>query len=728
MSASPTNTIPEAISAAEVAALSSPEQIGTTASGREALQALLAFSSLHEQIRQRRARNVGTEGDRLREDESEIEPFVLDEVLQMVAERAVAITGADGVAIALADGEQIVCRAAAGSIAPDRGARLDLNSSFSGACFRNAQIVRCDDSETDARVNVQACRWLGTRSMVAAPLSGRRSVIGLLEAFSREAYGFNDSDVRSLNLLGELILAAIKPEEEAQLEQVAAKVEGEKIQEPVAPRHAPPEPKPVEAISPPGGVREFVPEERTPIAILRNPPARGSRPGVALVLVVVLVAVLTGAGLWWKIHSKAQLAMSETRTTPAATSAPEPESASPPPRVMAPMDMASMPVIEEKLAVLPKVTGIRHWSATDSSTVVIDLQDQVQYEAHRLTSPDRIYFDLHDTALAPGLAGKIFEIGDAVLVRVRVAQLMPGVTRVVLETSGDANFSVSMEPHPYRLVAELRAIGAKPQSRAHFDMFEPSVQTEKSGFRSTPGSAEEPRARAQTPKFRIVLDAGHGGWDLGTAGRKGLLEKDLVLDVVQRLGDLLSKRLNAEVVYTRQDDTYVPLEDRAGIANQAQADLFLSIHANYSDHASARGVETYYTNTFSSINARSRTVRAPALENVNWGSVDLREKVLESRRFAASVQRALYGMLAGNSSGIRDRGVKEASYVVLTGATMPAILAEISFVSSPRDEGNLQSAGYRQQIARALYKGVARYGASSHRVKLASTSGKPAGR
>jgi len=205
-----------------------------------------------------------------------------------------------------------------------------------------------------------------------------------------------------------------------------------------------------------------------------------------------------------------------------------------------------------------------------------------------------------------------------------------------------------------------------------------------------------------------------------------LLEKDLVLDIVDRLGNLVQKRLGAEVVYTRQDDDYISLEKRAEIANQSQADLFLSVHANYSVSAAARGVETYYTNTFSSIHARSHEPGA-TLQDVSFANVDIREKVTESHKFAASVQRALHASLAADNSGIRNRGVKEASYVVLTGTSMPAILAEVSFVSSPTDEENLQSSAYRQRIAEALYKGIARYAATPRKVKMASASGKPIG-
>jgi N-acetylmuramoyl-L-alanine amidase len=220
-----------------------------------------------------------------------------------------------------------------------------------------------------------------------------------------------------------------------------------------------------------------------------------------------------------------------------------------------------------------------------------------------------------------------------------------------------------------------------------------------------------------------VLDAGHGGWDLGTVGRQGLLEKDLVLDVTQRLGKLLQARLGSEVMFTRADDTYLPLDQRADFANQAQADLFVSVHANYSSSAAARGVETYYTNLFSAPGSREVEKHDDGtfakLTPVSLSAGGLHEKIEESRRLAESVQRSLYATLAAKSPDIRNRGIKDSAFAVLTGTTMPAVLTEISFVSSPADERNLQSAIYRQQIAEALYQGIARYQQSSPRAKVA---------
>src|ERR1700730_3743058 len=189
----------------------------TKPSPRDALQALLAFAALHDQVRRRKALAARNNGFDAGTPVVEFEPgeqFVLDEVLQLVAERAVAITGADGLAIALAQNSEIVLRAAAGTVRPDVGARIDRDSGFSGACFRTAQVVSCDDTETDPRVNLAACRTLGARSMVAVPLCGRRRVLGVLEAFFAWPFGFNDSDIRNLSLLAELVLGALKPEDE----------------------------------------------------------------------------------------------------------------------------------------------------------------------------------------------------------------------------------------------------------------------------------------------------------------------------------------------------------------------------------------------------------------------------------------------------------------------------------------------------------------------------------
>src|SRR5437016_375885 len=590
----------------------------TYAPGHEALQALLAFSSLHEQIRQRKARE-NRHDRQASEDVWELEQFVLDEVCQLVAERALTITGADGVAIALAQDNAIVCRASAGVIAPDAGMRLDPKSGFSGASFRTGRIVRCDDTETDPRVNVQTCRRLGARSMVAVPLAGQQNVIGLLEAFSREPYGFNDSDVRSLNLLAELILAAMKPEEEDRMAEISQRVVN-RDPEPITEDVAASLPKP---LAPEVAVAPHFPTDMAPATSPQISKADHAKPGLRVAILLIAIAIAIGGGLWWKIGRSSGAQRSE-QVTPAVSAngssaagqtnqATENDSSS--------SSELSSP-LREKLSVLPQVTGIQHTSSPNSSTVIISLQEQVQYEAHRLSDPERIYFDLHDTALAPGLFGKDIQINDAHLTRIRIAQPTPGITRVVLQTKTTADFSVRMESNPYRLVIDIRG-SAKPESMERPDLSNLPSLSRPPQLSSLPEPAitSETPAVATAQKLRIVLDAGHGGWDMGTIGRKGLMEKDLVLDVVSRLGKLITERLGAEVLYTRQNDSYVALEKRAEIANMAQANLFVSIHANYSSYSSARGVETYYTDTYSSVKARTRGAGAPEeLQRISPGA------------------------------------------------------------------------------------------------------------
>ena len=803
-------------------AISAEDLTGSRPSGRDALQALLAFSALHEQVRRRRAlarRQAGFDTISPTAEFEAGEQFVLDDVLQLVAERAVAITGADGLAIALAENDEIVLRASAGIIKPGVGARLDRDSAFSGACFRTAQIVRCDDTENDPRVNLHACRHLGARSMVAVPLCGRRRVIGLVEAFSAHIFGFNDSDVRSLELLAELILGALKPEDEdrfAESAQVAATrletpgqtastpeitekpgdssaaigaisvdvsvdpgvidvssdsgVEGNTPLLPVSDSASPDAGSPAATLSSSTSAADSAPalldsgpaqvemagkddkaEQASPAAVART--VASHHPGVVLALVLVVIASMLAGGLWWKLKndqikalvvpgpdkvtsrttrgsSRDTLESGPGISTPAVSdgmtshgNSPDAPSGENPKTTTADMSTAN----QHGASKLPRVTGIRHWSSADSTTVVLDLQDQVQYEAHRLTGPDRIYFDLHDTGLAPELEGRTIDVGDGLLSRIRMAQPEPNTTRIVLETKGGSNFSVSLEPNPYRLVVQVRKIGA--DNRARVDLFRDSRETDvdKLAIVVAPPTREDLQLRARVPKMRIAVDAGHGGWDLGTVGRRGLLEKDLVLEIAQRLGKLLQSRLGSEVIFTRQDDNYVPLGERAAMANQAQADLFVSIHANYSDLGSARGVETYYTNFLAAPGAREVEVRenggaSNSMPVVKLSSVELKDKIEQSRRLAASVQRSMYATLAGQNPGIRDRGVKEAGFVVLNETSMPAILAEVSFVSSPTDEQKLRNDGYREQIAEALYRGIARYAASSHAVKVASVS------
>lgn len=226
---------------------------------------------------------------------------------------------------------------------------------------------------------------------------------------------------------------------------------------------------------------------------------------------------------------------------------------------------------------------------------------------------------------------------------------------------------------------------------------------------------------------RVVIDAGHGGHDAGTRGVTGLLEKDVVLDVSLRLGALLRDRMGADVVFTRDDDTYIPLEERTRIANEHKADLFLSIHANSSPYKAIGGVETYYLN----FTTTKTSLELAAKENAGSQSsifdlkdvlakIAMKDKIDESRVFATNIQNSLYALSSrDNSAAARDRGIKKAPFVVLIGASMPSVLAEIGFLTNAADEALLRKPEHRQKIAEALYKGIAAYADSLSHFQVA---------
>jgi len=235
---------------------------------------------------------------------------------------------------------------------------------------------------------------------------------------------------------------------------------------------------------------------------------------------------------------------------------------------------------------------------------------------------------------------------------------------------------------------------------------------------------------------RIVIDAGHGGHDTGTIGPTGLMEKDLCLDVALRLGKIIQQKLpGADIVFTRSDDTFIPLEDRTRIANEAKADLFLSIHANSSPDHGARGIETYYLNMKGSPEAMAVAARENAVSQ--QGIHDLEEvvkkiarteKIDESRELAEDVQDSLSKRIQKTVKPVKNRGVRKAPFVVLIGADMPSILTEISFLSNPSDEQLLKKPEYRQRVAEGLYQGVSDYLQSMNSMAVNGTArpGRPA--
>jgi N-acetylmuramoyl-L-alanine amidase len=225
---------------------------------------------------------------------------------------------------------------------------------------------------------------------------------------------------------------------------------------------------------------------------------------------------------------------------------------------------------------------------------------------------------------------------------------------------------------------------------------------------------------------RIVIDAGHGGHDPG-ASAFGMSESELVLDVALRLEQLVLQQPGVEVVLTRRTNDFLSLEERTELANRESADLFLSIHANASANATARGVETYFLNFALNPQAEAVAARENAASDKTMSSlpsiikaITLNSKLNESRDFAASIQRSLVRGMRGGNKTLKDLGVKQAPFMVLIGASMPSVLAEISFVTNQQEARLLKLPGYRQRIAEALLAGILRYQQSLKKVQTAA--------
>jgi len=410
----------------------------------------------------------------------------------------------------------------------------------------------------------------------------------------------------------------------------------------------------------------------------------------------------------------------------------------------------SAPVVPKHPGEIARVTDIRTWNADDHTRIVVTLNDAVNYEGARLHSPDRIYFDLYKAQLNPSLVDRTIAVDNGLLKSVRVAQNKQGTVRLVLDVNGAKDYSAYQLANPDRLVIDVLAAPANSAKNAaapqggtpatkSAETISVSDKAKGSGppplasakakltpvAKLEPPTPPKPTHDGQIPLTRalglkisrIVIDAGHGGKDTGTIGPHGLMEKDLCLDVALRLGREIEEKLpGAQVIYTRKDDTFVPLEERTAIANQAKADLFISIHANSSHDRDARGVETYYLSFASSEEATEVAARENALSQESLHDLQTliqkiarNDKIEESKELAGDIQDSLTRRLQLVSLNERNRGVKKAPFVVLIGANMPSVLAEISFLSNPYDERLLQKPQQRDRIADGLYRGISTY-------------------
>ena len=443
---------------------------------------------------------------------------------------------------------------------------------------------------------------------------------------------------------------------------------------------------------------------------------------------------------------------------------------------------------------LVTIRNIRRAALPDAVRITIELDTEVPFHEERIPDPARVFVDLPGTRAAPAIAGHTMRFeSDADIVRqVRIGRHPNNTTRIVLDATGVASYSMYPLYNPYRLVIDCvratiaavtqaqKVLEVQPEpppaplaarrlttawqrqlpamrSRAAtllayaYSSASPAARVARQSAESATAAAEPPPITDLAPTApltpvapaaknlaggfsiarqlglgvsRIVIDAGHGGHDPGAKG-KGVTEAELVLDVALRLEELLQQVPGVEAILTRRTDEFIPLQERTAIANREGADLFLSIHANASPHAAARGIETYFLNFANNLSAAAVAARENAASGQVMGAlpdivkaIALNNKLDESRDFATQVQRSMIERLKATNKTIKNLGVKQAPFVVLIGAAMPSVLAEISFVTNPQEARLLKGNAYRQRIAESLLNAIRKYQTS---LKAAAT-------
>ena len=384
---------------------------------------------------------------------------------------------------------------------------------------------------------------------------------------------------------------------------------------------------------------------------------------------------------------------------------------------------------------LATIKDIRRVVMPGAVRVTIELDNEVPFHEERLPDPARVFVDFSGTRAAPSLVDQTLRFeSDADIVRqIRVGRHPNNTTRIVLDAAGVINYSVYPLYSPYRLVIDcVRVPAAATTPEQPAGVARQTVEGARASSPVASQSTDSTSAAVGPPEHnatgglsiarqlglgvsRIVIDPGHGGHDPGAKG-KGVTEAELVLDVALRLEKLLRKVPGVEVILTRRTDEFIPLPERTAFANREGADLFLSIHANASTNVQAHGIETYFLNFANNQSAAAVAARENASSTQAMGglpdfvkAIALNNKLDESRDFALHVQRAMVERQKAANRAPKDLGVKQAPFVVLIGANMPSVLAEMGFVTNAQEAKLLKGNAYRQRVAESLLNAIRKY-------------------
>ncbi len=341
-----------------------------------------------------------------------------------------------------------------------------------------------------------------------------------------------------------------------------------------------------------------------------------------------------------------------------------------------------------------EIRGISHILTPDANRVIIELSGPVEFTKGRLPSPERLYIDIRNAKIVKEIQ-RNYVIENSILKTIRVG-VNGNIVRIVFDLNTEEyKFNFLNLQDPARLVVEFFQI--------------PDQKNTKS------------KVLLPLIKRKVVIDPGHGGHDPGAVGRNGLYEKDVVLDIALKVRDIIIKEYPlCEVILTRDKDIFIPLDERAAIANRSSADLFVSIHVNASPNRKARGIETYILNWTDDEEAMRVAARENAISlkkmrqvqnelGVILASLEREAKRDESVKLASYVQNSLISEIKPKHPEVNNLGVKQALFYVLVGAKMPSILVETSFISNADEEILLADEAYRQRIARAIASGINSY-------------------
>jgi len=413
---------------------------------------------------------------------------------------------------------------------------------------------------------------------------------------------------------------------------------------------------------------------------------------------------------------------------------------------------------------LSYVLPVKYWSSDHYTRVVIMASGPVNYKEVLLeptaNTPRRLYIDFKESYIEPQYRAPV-PIKDGLLERIRTGQFSPDTVRVVLDIESIGSYKIFSLPDPFRVVIDVRGKEHKTaeekstaatqetpkieknlqKSKKLHDSSKSSEivvlkQHKKKSINGTISSTDKSAITqiGKDPKNnrfslaqqlglgvkKIVIDPGHGGKDPG-AMAFNIKEKDIVLQIAKNLGPVLEKELSCEVIFTRDSDVFVPLEERTAIANTENADLFVSLHVNAHPSSKVRGLETYYLN----LTTNAEAMRVAAMENATstHQMSDLQEilsdimknsKIEESSRLAQQVHNSILNEAADKGyANIKNLGVKQAPFYVLIGAQMPAILLEVAFITNKDDVKNLNDPTFIRLLTQEIADGIRSYVSST---------------